>query len=230
MSTSDLALEKRGDLAVVSPLSLDIDSLVNLIGSLDCSETPVLLFDLKDGTSLNFSGCFSRLFDVLSSCNFIVVSFIDGTVRDGVIELAIASDLLFATDSSQILLTKIEKLDPSLLYYGLRFFGWVRFKELLFLGILGVDKLRDCFNGVFENRKTFEVEFEKVKREILELNPRGVLATKKVISWSYGMGFESALLLEKDVFTYIFGREETKDSLNSFLLREKQKFERRFCN
>ena len=98
------------------------------------------------------------------------------------------------------------------------------------MGILGVDKLRDCFNGVFENRKTFEVEFEKVKREILELNPRGVLATKKVISWSYGMGFESALLLEKDVFTYIFGREETKDSLNSFLLREKQKFERRFCN
>lgn len=231
MSISNgMVVKREGDTLVVSPSNLSFESLSGLVNSAKCDETPFLLFDFSRDISLNFSGCFSKILKLFVNFNLIVISFLDGSIGDGAIELILASDLVFATKNSIITIERFSDLENTFLYYAMRHFGWVKFKELLFVGKLSVDKISNYINKIYENREEFNLDLNRIKNEILGLSAFGVVATKKIISLTYDMDFESSLLLEKDVFGYVFSKEDAKVGLKSFLDREKPKFERRLCD
>ena len=231
MSISNgMFVKREGDTLVVSPSSLDFEFLGNLVNSVRCDETPFLLFDFPRDVSFDFSGEFFGILKLFADSNLIVISFFDGSIGDGAIELMLASDLVFATKRSTVTISKFSDLEDTLLYYAMRYFGWVRFKELLFVGRLSVDKLSNYVNKIYENKDEFRNDLIRIKNEILSLSALGVVATKKIISLTYDMDFESSLLVEKDIFGYVFSKEDAKKGLKSFLDREKPKFERRLCD
>ncbi len=159
----------------------------------------------------------------ISSCEKVVICKIDGHCLAGGLEIALACDLLYAKESARIGTTEINmgilpgwggtvRLPRSMPIFRAReliFSGKKDYtaKEVYDMGLL---------TRVFPDEK-FEIEFEKVVKNIGSKNPNALRMGKEVMAKSVdGCDMETALALERNAIQWLSYAPEIQAMLEPF--------------
>lgn len=234
MSINDSFVKDGGDYIVVSPIKFNVVEILNILRSIDCKRVRFVSFEFVNCEVLdNDLSCFSDLIKTLNSLPVMTVSYVDGVVKDALVGFILLSDLLFVGSNTLIKLSVDCKLPLDFLYYLLRYLGFARTKELLLFGELPSDKLvnGNFVNGAFTGINEFKEYFSEVLLPALrEVSPRSVMLTKKAIDIGCNLPFDLGLLVERELFSYVFTLQDRIEGLKAFIDKRKPDYKGGVCH
>lgn len=167
--------------------------------------------------------------NAIGLCSKPVIAMVNGFALGGGTELAIACDIIYASDTAKFGLPEV-KLG---LYPGfggtqrlMRLIGAARARELIFSGrIISVTQAYEwgIVNRVFPAGE-LKNEVAKLAGEISANGPVAISTAKGLMTRGMNLGLDSALKTECAEFSKLFGTKDLTEGLSAFLEKRKPVF------
>ncbi|MGA1862030.1 enoyl-CoA hydratase-related protein [Deferribacter thermophilus] len=192
------------------------------------------LINFNEADSKIYSFLGQRLIKRIRDIKKIVISMVDGDALGGGFELALASDIIFATKRSRFGF-------PETNYGIISGFGGTQLmsrriyetftKYLVFTGELvdaSVLYEKGFIAKIFENIAEMERFLNELKDKIKERSIFAIGLAKEVINNGVEIDLDKALLLEQNAFTVAFASKDKKEGMTAFLEKRKPIFKDRW--
>lgn len=184
---------------------------------------------VEDGRRIGLLG--QTISTRLEALPFPVIAAVDGVALGGGCELAMACDLIFATEQSrfgqpEVKLGLIPGFGGSVRLP--RYVGLARARELIYSGRI-IDAATAHRYGLvaelFEDRSALMDAAHDTLAAMAGNSPEAIAATKAVLADTIGMGTADALARELDGFAECFGTEQMIEGTSAFLEKRSPNFQ-----
>ncbi|MCB0271861.1 MAG: enoyl-CoA hydratase/isomerase family protein [Bdellovibrionales bacterium] len=180
--------------------------------------------DSQDAKLFSYKG--QHLFSDIEASDKIFIACVKGFALGGGCELALACDLIYASDKAKFGLPEVTLgLIPG--FGGTqrlsRMVGALKAKELIYTGKM--ISAQEAFslgmvNQVFLH-ETFDRSVDEVASAILKNGPFAVRRAKQAIVEGQNLKMSEALEVEKQHFAFCFSSPQSKEGMNAFLEKRK---------
>ena len=186
--------------------------------------------DFSSVTATKFSKLGHSVFSGLEALSAVTIAKVDGFALGGGFELALATDIILATEQSRFGLPEVSLgLIPG--FGGTqrlsRSVGAHYAKALALTGEM-VSAVDLCSKGLvfktFNTAAELEEFSAKICAKIIAKGPHAVQVAKQTIQKGQNMKLNEALDLEKQEFSLLFGTKESKEGVSAFLEKRKPNF------
>ncbi|HMQ10062.1 MAG TPA: enoyl-CoA hydratase-related protein [Oligoflexia bacterium] len=161
----------------------------------------------------------------------ITVACVDGFALGGGCEMAMACDLIYASEKAKFGQPEVN-LGVIAGFGGTqrlpRAIGIVKAKELLFTGKMIDAEEAKALGLVCEvfAADEFAAEVQKIVDQMLSKGPRALSLTKKAIDQGYALSIKDGCDLERDMFASCFETKEQQEGMDAFINKRKAEFHR----
>lgn len=176
--------------------------------------------DSQDAKLFSYKG--QHLFSDIEACDKIFIACVKGFALGGGCELALACDLIYASEKAKFGLPEVSLgLIPG--FGGTqrlsRLVGHLKAKELIYTGrmITADEALKiGMVNQVFVH-ETFDRNVDQIINEILKNGPFALRQAKKAIIQGQEKEMNDAMEVEKQHFAFCFSSPQSKEGMGAFL-------------
>jgi enoyl-CoA hydratase len=207
-----LFIEGAGDKAFVA--GADISEMINL----------------KSADAKQFAELGHKVFSKLETSKFVTIARVDGFALGGGFELALACDVVFATEKSKFGLPEVglglipgfggtQRLSRSV--------GLHTAKALTLSGdMVSADFLsaKGVVYKVCKDLEEMNAETLSYAKRISTKGPAAVATAKMTIQKGYSLKAPDALILEQQEFALLFGTKEASEGMKAFTEKRKPEF------
>ncbi len=179
-----------------------------------------------------FSALGQRVMGLMEAAPFPIIAAVNGFALGGGLELALACDLIYASDKAQLGLPEVGlAVIPG---FGgtqrlTRAVGLQRARELIFTGArIKADKAKEI-GLVLEVLPPEQLlpHCREVAAKIIAAGPLAIAQAKRVIAQGADANLQVANMIEQQAFGALFGTEDQKQGMSSFLAKAKPVFQGR---
>ncbi|MCB1198914.1 MAG: enoyl-CoA hydratase/isomerase family protein [Deltaproteobacteria bacterium] len=180
--------------------------------------------DSQDAKLFSYKG--QHLFSDIEASSKIFIACVKGFALGGGCELAMACDLIYASDKANFGLPEVSLgLIPG--FGGTqrlsRLVGHLKAKELIYTGkMISAEKAQavGLVNQVFLH-ETFDRNVDEIVNSILKNGPFAIGQAKKAIMQGQEKEMNDALEVEKQQFAFCFSSPQSKEGMRAFLEKRK---------
>jgi enoyl-CoA hydratase len=185
--------------------------------------------DLHAEGGRRFSALGHRIMATLEALPFPTIAAVNGFALGGGLELALACDLIYASEKAQLGLPEVGLgVIPG---FGgtqrlTRLLGRARAKEMLFTATR-VDAAKAKEYGLVLDVLPADglmAHCREVAEKIAKAGPLAVAEAKRIVEWGADQDLRAANALEQQAFGLLFGTEDQKEGMKAFVEKRKPAF------